>query len=234
VTADAVPLLHLGRAGGTPPSDDEVLDIAGDGTWTARRTVGGRRVGRFAGSLDGRALAGLRRDVERAAAAGDARVPTPHNGATESFELEGGASLLTGSNEDAPAGWRPLVKRARTFLLEGAIEGPVAALELVADLAAARIVHAGTEPVEVDPASVRVQVARVGSDGARLGDWARGSGDQPGWVTADAGWVLDLPFAHGLDPRPGDVLQVRVELRVRDGGVRRVRLYVPVRATPSA
>jgi hypothetical protein len=229
VTPEATSLLHLGRAGGTAPSDDEVLDVAADGSWTSRRTVGGKRVGRFAGTLDDRALAGLRRDVERAAAAGDARVPTPHNGATESFEVDG-ASLLTGSNEDAPAGWRPLVKRARTFLLEGAIEGPVAALELVADLATARIVHAGTEPVEVDPASLKVQVARVGPDGARLGDWARGSGDEPGWAPAGPGWTLDLPFDHGLDPNPGEVLQVRVELRVRDGGVRRVRLYVPVRA----
>ncbi len=229
MTGDGAPLLHFGRAGGAAPSDDEALEVAADGSWTARRTVGGRRAGRFAGTLDARALAGLERDVARAAAAGDARVPTPRHGATESVEA-GGAELLTGSNEDPPPGWRPLVKRARAFLLEGAIEGPVAALELVADLDSARVVHAGTEPVEVDPASVKVQVARVGPDGGRLGDWARGSGDEPGWVKAGPDWGLDLPFEHGLATATGEVLQVRVELRVRDGGVRRVRLYVPVRA----
>ena len=41
---------------------------------------------------------------------------------------------------------------------------------------------------------------------------------------------MDLPFEHGLDPAPGDVLQVQVLVRVRDDGMRTVRLYVPVRA----
>ena len=221
-------LLRYGRAGGRPPADDESLEVAADGSWTARRTVGGRRVGRFAGRFPEEALAALVGDAARAAEAGDAEVPTPRDGATETLEVAGGTITL-GSNERAPGPWSPLVERMRALLKDELDGDPVAALALEADVAKARLVHAGGEAVEVDPASVSVRVVRVGSDGTPLGRWQAGSGAEAGWTRAEPGWTLDLPYGHGLAPVDGDVLQVWVFVRVRDGGTRAARLYVPVR-----
>lgn len=235
MTDDDSVLLRYGRAGGRPPSDDESLEVAQDGRWTARRTVGGRRVGRFSGRLSGKETAALVRDVVRAAGAGDAEVPTPRHGATETLDVDG-AGILLGSNERAPDGWRPLVERVRKLLKERVTAEPVAALELVADVAAARLMHAGTEPVEVDPGSISIRVVGLGPDGAPLGRWEAGSGSEsgpgsePGWVRAGAGWTLNLPFGHGLTPTVEEVLQVWVFVRLRDRGTRSARLFVAVRA----
>lgn len=220
-------LLRYGRAGGRAPSDDESLEVATDGAWTARRTVGGRRIGRFAGRLPEKQLAALARDAARAAGAGDAEVPTPRHGATETLET-GGAVLRLGSNERAQGGWRPLVEWARSFVKGVVTSEPVAVLALEADVAAARLVLVGTEPIEVDPGSIAIRVALVAPDGTRLGDWQAGSGAEPGWARAEAGWTLDLPFGHGLSPGAGEFLQVRVVVRVRDRGTRAARLFLAV------
>lgn len=226
---DGAALLRCWRAGGRPPSDDESLEVAADGSWTARRTVGGRRVGRFVGRLAEGDLAALVADAARAAETGDAEVPTPRDGATETLEVAGGTITL-GSNERAPSGWHPLVERVRALLRDALDGDPVAALGLEADVARARLVQAGGGVVEVDPASVSVRVARVGPDGTPFGRWQAGSGAEAGWTRVGPGWTLDLPYGHGLAPVDGDVLQVWVFVRVRDGGTRASRLYVPVPA----
>jgi hypothetical protein len=221
-------LLRFHRAGGRPPSDDESLEVARDGAWTARRTVAGARIGRFAGRLDGAARAAFEADAQRAGEAGDADVATPRDGASETLDVDG-ASLLIGSNGDPPAPWAPLLERTRAFVRDAAPTAPVAALELVADPGRAKLVHAGTEPLDIDPSTIRVEVVEVRADGDRGGTWGAGSGAEAGWVRAAAGWSLDLPYAHGLAPAAGDVLQVRVIVRVRDGRARTARLYLPVR-----
>jgi hypothetical protein len=218
----ATMLVRYGRAGGRAPSDDESLEVATDGSWTARRTVSGRRVGRFAGSLSAEPLAALAAIAAAAAGSGDASVPTPRHGATESVEVEGGSATL-GSNEEAPGAWGPLVEWLRAFVRDEAVANPVAGLELEADLGSARLLPLGSEPPEVEPGSIEVRVVRVTPDGIGAGEWS---------ATADAGGPapIDLPFSHGLTAASGDVLQVRVVARVRDDGLRTVRLYAPVRA----
>jgi len=228
MTEGRAALVQFSRAGGRAPGDDESLEIGPDGAWTARRTVAGARVGRFAGRLDDAARSAFEADARKAAGAGDADVPTPRHGATETLDVDG-ASLLIGSNEDPPPAWAPLLERARTFLRDVVPAQPVAALELVADETSARLVHAGSEALEIDPSSIAVEIVQVGGDGVRAGSWGAGSGAEAGWTRAEPGWGIDLPYAHGLELAPGEVLQVRVLARIRDGRARSARLYLPVR-----
>jgi hypothetical protein len=230
---DADPLLRYTRSGGRQPSDDETLSVAPDGAFEARRTVAGRRVGRFAGILAARELAALARDAARASSAGDATVPTPREGATEVLAA-GGAEIRLGSNERAPAAWRPLVERVRKLVKERVTVDPVAALELDAGADAARLCHVGTEPLEVDLTSLSVRVVRMAADGTVMGRWqaptaaAPGDASRPAWTVAEPTWVHDIPLAHGLLPEAGEWLQVSIVLRLRDGGVHAARLFAAV------
>ena len=234
------PLVRYLRRGGRAPADDESLEIASDGSFTARRTVGGKRIGRFAGRLDKTTIEELRTAVEGVAAAGDLAIKTPLDGATEVIEA-GGRTGQFGSNEQPKAPWRDLVDRLRSLLDTEIIEHPVAAIELAATTRSARLRHAGAEPLQVDLASINVRAVRLDAEGAVLGRWqgrlravadedTRGATSAPELVTAGSGWEQELPFRHGLELAPGDWLQVWVTLRVRDDQERAARLFVPVPA----
>jgi hypothetical protein len=239
VTDDA-PLVRYQRRGGRPPADDEALEIAPDGAFTARRTVGGGRVGRFAGRLDAAVVDKLSAAVDAVGAGDDLTIATPADGATEVVEAAGRTGQF-GSNEKPPVPWKALVDRLRTLLDGEVLEHPVAALEVVATTRTARLGHIGTEPLDVDVASVAVRAVRLDEGGAVLGRWngslgpvadedtkaAAGAAQR---VTAGPGWEQELPFRHGLELAPGDVIQVWVHLRVGDGKDRNVRLF---RAVPA-
>lgn len=233
--------LSFERRGGTPPPDDEALTLADDGSFGARRTLGGPRIGSFAGLLPAAAMRSLRRAVEAAAEATDATLPTPRGGATEVLRI-GGSTLQLGSNETPPRPWRAVLERVRTLFEEEVVATARAALELVADTRSARLVHAGEAPLDVDLGSVLVKVIRVADEGMALGRW---NGRPPGslvdngerlvptprWVRAGPGWSAPLPFDHPLELAPGDMFQVWVDVPIREEGERGARagrLYVPV------
>jgi hypothetical protein len=234
----AEPLVSFRRSGGREPSDDERLDVWPDGRFEARRTVGGRRIGRFAGELDEADLADLEGKAAAAAGAGDVNVATPMDGATVSV-IVAGAELRAGSNEPLDGPWGDLVGGVKS-LLDGPVLGaPVAGLELDATASQAVLRHIGDAPLEVDTASVAVRAVRLDAQGAVLGRWQGTAApaqveDAPRtaaatWVTADAGWELDLPFRHGLELTLDDRLQVWVTLQVRDASERRsARLFAAV------
>ena len=161
-------LVRYGSSGGRPPRDDERLEVTPDGAWTARRTLGGRRVGRFAGELDPDALAALAAEVAAVAGSGEVVVPTPRHGATEAVDVAGAAATL-GSNEDAPGAWRALVERLRGLVKDEVVASPVAALDLEASVDAARIVQRGPEEVRLEPATLRLRIRRVAPDGTPMG-----------------------------------------------------------------
>jgi hypothetical protein len=221
------------------PSDDEELTLSDDGTFTARRTIGGQRIGRFGGTLADGHFNGLRAAAEAVASADDLTLPTPRDGATETLTV-GGRTLQTGSNEVPPNPWRALIGRVRELLKAEVVNSPRAAVELVADTRTARLVHAGDGPIDVDLGSVLVKVIRVADEGGVLGRWnGRPAGSlvdngetmvpTPRWVTAGPGWSAPLPFDHPLELAPGDMFQVWVDIPIRDGeGERAGRLYVPV------
>ena len=231
--------LSFERRGGAPPPDDEALALAEDGSFTARRTMGGPRIGSFEGRLPGDDMQRLNAAVDAAARAEDLTLPTPGHGATEVLEVAG-RRLQLGSNETPPRPWRRLVEQAREALTGSAIASPKAAVELVADSRSARLDHAGDRPIEIDIGSVAVQVIRVADEGGVLGRWngrvTEGLVDDgeklvptPAWVTAGPGWSVPLPFDHPLELAPGDMFQVWVDVPIREGDrARAARLYVPV------
>ena len=171
--------------------------------------------------------------------AADVAIQTPHDGATEVVEAAGHSARM-GSNEAPPEPWRTLVLALREACDTDAVADPVAALELRAGTRDAAVAHVGSEPLEVDLASIVVRVVRLDAEGAVLGRWSgregpaadEDSGQPPAdWAEAGPGWTKTLPFTHGLELAPGDWLQVWVHASVREPGdpaVRAVRLFVGV------
>ena len=155
-------LVRYARGGGRTPADDESLEIAEGGGFEARRTVGGARVGRFAGTLPGSTLRGLGSSIRAVAGADDLAMPTPRDGATETIEVEGRTAQLDG-NARPPEPWKGLVTKLRRLLDERVLESPVAALELSPD--GTRLAHLGTEALGVDPTSIAVRRVALAPNG---------------------------------------------------------------------
>jgi hypothetical protein len=217
-------LVTFDRVGGRPPADDEAVTIAVDGTFTAHRTLGGRRIGRFAGSLPPATLRALTRDVDGVADADDVAIATPADGATETVRIGRRARVRLGSNERPPGPWAALVGRLRDVLREVVVESPIAALELQdTDDGGVRLAHAGTEPLELDLAGASWQATRLDAQQvpvARTGGAidAAAAGEALGaWTRAIPGWTLDLPVREAASPADGSGLQVVVYVTVRDG-----------------
>lgn len=231
--------LSFERRGGSAPPDDEAMTLAEDGSFTARRTIGGPRIGSFGGRVPATAQKRLRAAVEAVADAADLTLPTPRHGATEVLSV-GGRTLQLGSNETPPKPWRALLDRVRKLFEDEVMSRPNAALELVADARTARLVHAGDASLDVDMGSLAVRVIRVADEGMVLGRWnGRPAGSlvdngerlvpTPRWVTAGTGWAAPLPFDHALELSRGDMFQVWVDIPIRQGDDSRAgRLYVPV------
>jgi hypothetical protein len=231
-------LVTYRRSGGREPSDDERLDVWPDGRFEARRSVGGRRIGRFAGRLDDATRATLESAARAAAAADDLAIETPMDGATVSLLVDGREARM-GSNEQPGGPWGELADTVRSLLDGPALAHPVAALELQATRTRAQLRHVGSEALEVDPASLAVRAVRLDGQGLVLGRWQgsvapaapedAAAGAAPAWMAVEGDWQLDLPFRHGLELMPDDWLQVWVTLRLREGDQRRTgRLFVAV------
>jgi len=225
------------RSGGREPSDDERLDVWADGRFHARRTVGGRRIGRFGGSLEDSAVADLRAVVGAVGAVGDLAVDTPMDGATVSL-LVAGREARIGSNERVEGPWGVLLSAVKALLDGPVLAQPVAAIELDASSGHATLRHVGEEATEVDAGSISVRAVRLDAQGAMLGRW-QGTTRPPraedaptaaaAWTEAGPGWQLELPFRHGLELAVDDWLQVWVTLRLREAGERRTgRLFLAV------
>jgi hypothetical protein len=222
-------LVRYARGGGRAPADDELLELDMVGAYRARRTVGGARIGSFAGSVPPETLAAVVADAAACRAAGPLWLATPRDGATELIELggEGEVTAEMDANASPDGPWGRLATRLRG-LLDEATAGPVAGVELIANAGGARLVAVGPEPLEVDPASATVRVVHLAGSGGLLGEWRGAAIPGEGWTRVTPGWTLDLPFAHGMAAAPGEWLQVWVSLRVRDGSPRAARLFLAV------
>jgi hypothetical protein len=226
-------LARYERAGGRPPADEEWLEIQSDGSFRARRTVGGSRVGSFAGQLPAATIRALERAIAAVADEDDLWTETPRDGATETIDAAGRTAEI-GTPRSAKGAWGGLAKRLRD-LLERSTDDPLAAVELQASSRAAALVGAGSAPVRLEPASVAVRLVRLDSAGALLGRWD-GPAAAPETAIAEpsslaTGERIDLPFEHPLELAPGDWLQVWVTLRLHDDdGARDARLFRAVEA----
>jgi len=234
-------LVSFARAGGRPPADDEAVAVREDGSFEAHRTLGGRRIGRFAGTLPSATLQALRREVAAVAEAASLDIPTPRDGATEVVTIGRKDRARFGSNERPPKPWAALVKRLRDVLRDDVVEDPVAALEAV-DLGPAGVGlrHLGTEELGVDLSRGSFRATRldarqvpVAQATGPLVAAGTSAGGGSGWQTVGPGWSVELPLGDAGAPAADTSLQVLVFLTIRDGDAIRPARLVAVRAAGS-
>lgn len=228
-----VMLVRYSRSGGRRPSDDELLELHADGSFLARRTVGGARIGSFEGSVLVETVEAVRREVTACSETGGLWLETPRDGATETIALgeEGTVTASMGSNARPDGPWGALVTRLRE-LLDRASDAPTAALELSADARQARLVAVGAGSLEVDEATIELRLVRLDASGVPVARWGYAAGDPtstpPRWRQTDADWLLELPFDPTVELVPGDWLQVWVIVTLRTDAKRRGRLFLAV------
>lgn len=222
------------RSGGwQPPRDNETLQIDNGGEFTMWRSIGWAAypptpVGRFKGKLAKEEWTALQSEIAAATSAGDLQVPLLPDSAVEEIELDGDpdgpvVEATLGSNARPPGPWLPLVERLRG-LLGSLTSHPMAAiaLEVEKDGSAARLVHKGDEPIEIDLSDMTVR-AIVWEGWTQHGDWhapQKASGNGNGHKTGkkvSTGWSYDLPFEHGLKLEPGYEVVAYVTFGLSDG-----------------
>ena len=214
------------RSGGRRPSDDESLEIEDDGSFVLTRTVGGPRVGSFAGTISKQALAALVKLVEKADDLDDRPTGLPPH-VIESVETTR-ADITVGAHSKAAGPATKLVKRMRQ-LADELTDHPVAALELrVADDGhAITLASVGTEPVGADLGSASITWTLFGQ-----GEELLTAGEIEGPANAGskahlaAGWSAELPISPEPEFNSRRTLDVQAEFDLVDpkGRSRRARL----------
>ena len=219
-------LVRSHRSGGRRPSDDESLEVDDDGSFDLTRTVGGPRVGSFAGTMSTRSLTALKRLVEQADDLDDRPTGLPphvlESVSTSRAEISVGARSMA----DVPA--MKLVKHMRK-LVDTLTDQPAAALELrVADDGGSiTLASVGRDPIEADLGQASITWTLFGAQEELLT-----AGELPappdvhGKARLDPGWSTDLPIDADVDFNPRRTLDVTVELDLHDaaGAARRARL----------
>jgi hypothetical protein len=212
------------RLSDAPPPLRELLDVEEDGSWRAWRS-NASAIGRFAGRDAGG------RGVLEAARAATASGPPPTSGAAGVLddavdELTIDGSTVEVAHGHIPAGpWGEALEAARDLVTD-APNHPVAAIALdVREPGLLRLVHRGSEPLEVELGSGRFDAMAYDTDGMPTAS-TFGPIDL-GQVTARSGWTADLAV-EPMVPPPGGRLDVEVSFVADDDGV-----YVPVSLSSS-
>jgi hypothetical protein len=124
----------------------------------------------------------------------------------------------TVGRHDVPDGpWGDIFILLRRLLDQGA-DQPRAAVALETDDRGtfARLVHRGTEALDIDLSRVVIGAQVFGQGYSIEGRWStEEAAGRRGPV--GPGWSLDLPFDHGLEVAADRVVQVRVEFVAYDG-----------------
>jgi hypothetical protein len=199
-------MLRLHRIGGIRPPDNERLEIADDGGFVLWRTVGTATqpptpVGRFEGHLSASDLDAAKAAVDAATTGTSPASAGPAHPGSSFDRLD-----INDVRAEVPAGaavegdWATAVDLARR-LLHDLTAAPTAAVALDAS-DGLRVVHVGTEPIELDLSELVVRAARL-EDGAAVEHWEQACSG-PFSVTAAPGWDFALPFEH--DFGEGDVV----------------------------
>lgn len=201
------------RLSDAPPPLREVLDVAGDGTFTMWRSVG-EIVGRFSGALPDAGSAGA---LAASAAAGDPP-PAPELApdATVDTVSVGGRSHATTQHRRPDGPWGDLLALGRE-LLDTLVDRPAAAVAAsLPSPTLLRLEHRGdgTLPVLLGGAVVDVRVWSP----TDLVAQAYAEPPAAGAVDAGPGWVLEVPLPELALPA-GTTLAVDVSFVADDGGV---------------
>jgi hypothetical protein len=225
------PLVSYRRHGGRPPPDRELLEVSDDGSFSMWRTIARAfdppaPIGRFAGTLDPGALERLQAAAEDAARAGDLTEELPAGSAVE--ETAVGKRTATLPHTASPNGpWGELLGQVRPLLVE--LTGqPRAAVGLRLG-EGLQLVHLGAEPLRLGLGQVEVR-AILWEGYEQRGTWRWAGALSPDPVDAGPGWMLEVPFEHGLEG--AGELVAYVDLMADDGdGWLTCSLQTP-RATP--
>ena len=197
--ADDKPLVRLRRRGGSPPPDWEMLVIRVSGDYALWRTVmrpsaGGGRIGRFAGKLPAAAFEKLERALSGCTGKTGSDGPPPPDSSIDRFLCESG-ELTIPSDAAPPPAWREAAEQLRGFL-DSLTAHPVAAIGIEGSPDGARLIHLGTEALELDLSAGSVRVVSWKGD-AIAGEWSAPLAG-PRTEKAAPGWSLALPSAPDL------------------------------------
>jgi hypothetical protein len=223
------PVITYDRVGGRPqpgePADDEHLRIDGSSFELTRRSDA-PAVGRFAGTLDAATV----EELDRLAGAVTASVDGARRPDAAAVEIRAGDRIGRFGQGSGPGSWAALERRLEQ-LAGDLVDQPAAAiaLEVAEDGSAARLVHAGSDPVDVDLSEVRVHAFLWKGYYEPAGEWraeVRGGPER-----AEPGWAHELPFAHGLALGGDTTLQADVVFGL-DGAPAKV-VHAPPIAPPS-
>jgi hypothetical protein len=216
------------RTGGRPPEDDEHLEIDDDGAWRLRRTMGGPRIGTFAGRLADDARAELGAALAGTAAdAGPVPERTPPDAARERV-VAGKTSIGLAAGRDVAGAWGPLVELLRGWSDDlASADDAEAALELRLDDDGPLVTRLGAGDLRAWPASLHVDLYARDADGLVTGHAAAGPGVEPETSRGEAvvtgpGWTMAAPLPRVVDAPEGGTLQAWAWLDVDapDGPVR--------------
>lgn len=214
-------LCSYSRTGGSPPSDDERLEIEDDGAFRLWRTNSETAAGAFGGRLPAEEVKLIQAVVEQLKPP-ELDVAGPVRGAALEQVAAAGEAITAPSGTPLPNGWAELAEHLRRLVLDG-VDHPVAALQAsLADGGGTLVLElAGTEPLDVDLSRGTVQVDVVGehSAGGRwtgtLADPTEDDGSDllsidmfedpstPSPWARDPGWRVERALPHGLDAGDG-------------------------------
>ncbi|WP_109506984.1 hypothetical protein [Nocardioides speluncae] len=176
-------LKFYANSGSTTPATAENVALADDGSFTGWRSIA-PTVGFFAGTVPEASLARLRAIIEGVGAATPG--PIPPGAVVETIELPNRDPLVvSGVLSGQPLS--ELTEAARS-LLDRMVGYPRAAVGLDGN----RLVHRGTEPLELDLATVTVRANFWRGYYEPAGESVEALAG-PGSVTAEPGWSLELP-----------------------------------------
>lgn len=175
--------------------------------------------GLFAGALTASEAQALDQAIAGIAGADPPAAVAPPGSPAETIEPGDGRRLDLGYLAAVDGPWGDLASALRG-LLDGLTDRPLSAiaLEVADDETRARIVHRGSESLEVDLSALRIAVLAWQGYYEPAGTWERGPLDQAGGGTVGPGWATDLPFGHGLPTGDGYALQVAVDFALRTHG----------------
>lgn len=183
-------MIRLHRVGGRPPVDDELVEVADDGSILVHRTISRAAaplgpVGRFGGQLQAGVAQRIRDEAAAAAGAGNVDLPVPAGAARDDLEVTG-VRAVGPAGAALPAGWSGLATSLRALLTSFASQ-PIAALDATVTKATAlELRHLGSEPLDLDLSGLAVRVSTWRED--RLVDAVDVPAAGPRAVVAGPGW----------------------------------------------
>jgi hypothetical protein len=217
-------LIRLHRVGGRPPVDDELVEIADDGSVSVRRTISRAAappgpVGRFTDHLDGEAARRIRDEAKIAAAAGNVDLPVPAGAARDDVQVPGGRAVVP-AGAALPVGWTDLAASLRA-LLTAVQDHPAAALEATLDKSEIlELRHLGSDPVDLDLSGLVVRISTWRDD--RLINAVESLAAGPRAIVAGRGWRQSIEVQLATPP-PGVRRMIELEgVLIGDGQAWRV------------